>query len=62
MSFPTIYIADNLKDWPTAAEINGQYVYARPMGLQGRFLKLRLKLAWKVFTGQADVLVWRGGQ
>lgn len=31
---------------------------ARPLGLDGLFLGVRLKAAWLVFTGRADVVRW----
>lgn len=43
-----------------AAEIDGRYVPARPMGLFG--LHSRMRLAWAVFTGEADALIWPAGQ
>lgn len=39
-----------------------QWVPARPLGFQGLCLLTRLRRAWMVFTGQADVLVWEDGQ
>lgn len=40
----------------------GKWVSARPCGYMGLCLGMRLKRAWMVFTGHADVLVWEGGQ
>lgn len=37
-------------------EINGQWQPARPYGYFS--LRSRLRLAWLVFTGRADALVW----
>jgi hypothetical protein len=34
------------------------YVPARPMGFQGLCLRTRLRAAWLVFTGRADVVRW----
>ena len=42
------------------AQINGKWVPARPLGL-GTIVS-RLKLAWMVFTGKADAVVWPEGQ
>lgn len=39
---------------------NGMYVEARPLSIES--LKMRFLLAYKVFTGQADALVWVGDQ
>jgi hypothetical protein len=35
---------------------DGRYVFARPLGFYG--IARRFRLAWLVFTGKADVLVW----
>lgn len=48
--------AYQLKHWNCEKEILGKYTPARPEGRRG-FIR-RLKLAYKVFTGKADVLVW----
>jgi hypothetical protein len=37
---------------------NGCWVPARPLGLFS--FRSRLRLAWMVFTGRADALVWPG--
>lgn len=39
---------------------NGSYAEARPLAISS--LKMRFILAYKVFTGQADALVWHGDQ
>jgi len=49
--------AEAIKEWDCQAEINGKWTPARPIGLGG--IKHRFKMAWLVFTGQADVLTWR---
>ena len=36
------------------------WVPARPLGLPS--FPHRIKCAWLVFTGQADALIWDGGQ
>ena len=51
-----VIFADSLKKWNTDAEIDGKWVLARPLGLDGFFY--RLSKAWQVFTGKADVLTW----
>lgn len=51
-------------EWPTTRQkievFDGIYVetwvLARPEGLTS--IKWRFKMAWKVFTGKADVLIW----
>lgn len=42
------------------AYINDKWVPSRPMGLFS--IVSRIKLAWSVFTGKADALVWPEGQ
>jgi hypothetical protein len=53
-----IYNADDLKDWPVAAMIDGKYVAARP--ISGGFIFSRIKAAWLVLIGKADALIWTG--
>ena len=61
---PQVYFADDLKDWSvsTAAqhpERGEVYVAARPMCASwNKTLTHRLRMAWDVFTGKADVLRW----
>jgi hypothetical protein len=38
----------------------GVWIPARPLGFYS--IHSRLKLAWMVFTGKADALLWPGGQ
>ena len=65
MNTPKIYFADDLDDYKsTQAEITREdssvvWCMARPIGLQGTFILKRVKAAWLVFTGRADVLRWR---
>ena len=39
---------------------DGRYVPSRPCGYYS--LGSRLSIAWKVFTGKADAVVWSDGQ
>lgn len=39
-------------------DLNGKWLPARPEGMFS--IKSRLRLAWEVFTGKADVLRWPG--
>lgn len=41
---------------------DGRWVACRPEGWQGLCLRHRVKAAWLVFTGRADVLTWEGQQ
>lgn len=64
MRTPSIHFADDLKGWSEQTEDkkNGRWVCARPMGHDGLCLSWRFRLAWRVFTGKADVLAWKAGQ
>jgi hypothetical protein len=44
----------------TAVEIDGMWMPARPLGYYS--MSNRINLAWMVFTGRADALVWPGKQ
>ena len=51
-------IVKNGQYWPKAGLPDGRIVLARPESGHFRFQKL--KAAWMVFTGKADVLKWTG--
>lgn len=55
---PNLFLADQLRDWGVATEIDGRWVAARPLGYQGWMPLHRLRLAWGVFTGRYDALRW----
>jgi hypothetical protein len=61
---PQLFQADDIRDSETQTQITRQgascWTASRPLSLPS--LRTRLSLAWKVFTGQADALVWRGDQ
>ena len=58
---PTLYEYHYIGHYSgTMACINGRWVAARSIGLFS--LRNRLRLAWMVFTGKADALVWPEGQ
>jgi len=58
---PNFFIADALKHWDSDTQLkSGAWVCARPLGRPGFNLKIRIKAAWLVFTGRADVLKWGG--
>lgn len=44
----------------TMTEIDNKWLPARPLGYYS--LRSRLRLAYMVFTGKADALLWPGGQ
>ena len=48
--------AYQLKHWDTEVETVDGWKACRPEGRTG--INRRLKMAWKVFIGKADVLVW----
>jgi hypothetical protein len=47
----------HIRNGPTV-ELNGVWQPARPFGFYS--LRERFRLAWMVFTGQADALRWPG--
>ena len=56
---PSVFSASSIRSWDCACEVTpGVWKPARPIGLLGLFLIKRLKAAWLVFSGKADVLVW----
>ena len=59
MNCPNLFNSDELTHWSNQKEISpDNWVAARPLGLQGLFLVHRLRLAWRVFKGQYDVVKW----
>ena len=61
---PSAYTFESLAkaaDGTTAMSPDGKLWYpARPEGLHS--IRSRLRLAWEVFTGRADVIRWPGNQ
>ena len=55
---PTVYSIKTLKEWDCDLLCDGEWVPARPMGLQGLFLRKRITIAWKVFKGEYDAVKW----
>jgi len=59
-------VEDLRKDWPETAFHDDfantqERVLARPQApYAAHGLRARARLAWRVFTGRADALVWRG--
>lgn len=51
---------EELQDWNIDVKIDDVYVPARPIGYLD-FIS-RLKIAWMVFTGKADALIWPKNQ
>lgn len=50
--------ADEIKHWSLTRDTTQGEKLARAEGLGG--FKRRCKAAWMVFTGKADVLMWKG--
>jgi hypothetical protein len=50
--------ADQIKHWDCQTETPRGWKLARPIGIGG--FRRRIKAAWMVFTGKADVLRWKG--
>lgn len=53
------YTADQIKNWDTAVETNHhEWIPARPENHKNEGIRYRLRLAWRVFIGEYDVLDW----
>lgn len=57
MKDSNVFTAEQIKDWDCQKETVDGWKLARPLGYPGG-IRRRLRLAWKVFTGKADVLIW----
>ena len=61
---PTKYtlaeLMDEVKKGTNISHDGDRWVPARPEGYFSPYR--RLKYAWKVFTGKADIVIWPGGQ
>ncbi len=56
---PTVYGPTDIQTWDCDKELEpGLWVPARPCGPYLLSLWQRLKVAWRVFTGQLDALDW----
>jgi len=58
---PKVYAPVVFTEWETDQQhpITGQWIPARPYNPSGlRYLVKRLRIAWKVFTGEYDALDW----
>jgi len=63
MATPTIYTPETLKATTEGVQCglpDGRWVACRPESWGGIALCKRLRCAWMVFTGRADVLTWTG--
>lgn len=59
MKTPRWYSADEIKHWEVQCQdVNGFWKCARPMSYPGLNIVKRFKMAWWVFTGKGDVLMW----
>lgn len=59
MRVPNLTNADSILNQNIKVEINGKWYVAKPMGFYGICLKRRLYLAWNVFIGKYDVLIYQ---
>ncbi|MEX3983912.1 hypothetical protein AB4Y45_33545 [Paraburkholderia sp. EG287A] len=64
---PQVFFSDSLHgDWPLTAfhddfaRTQERALMRPPAPQESRGLRARARLAWRVFTGKADALVWRG--
>ena len=56
---PLVYSAVELKQWDSGELAEGKYIPARPCGFSGlRYMGMRFRIAWRVFTGRYDALSW----
>lgn len=64
MNTPTFYTPEQIRSERMCCVAvglkDGRWVAARPLGWSGLCLRQRLRAAWLVFTGRADVLQWTG--
>lgn len=61
MKHPSLLSANDFRHLKNnTVEINGKWLPARPKGYPSVFS--RIHLAWMVFTGKADAVVWPGNQ
>jgi hypothetical protein len=52
------HLIEHIETGPTTISPSGRFVPARPYGFYS--LGNRFRLAWMVFTGKADALLWPG--
>ena len=57
---PQVVRVDDVRRWLEVAQIDDEWVPARPLGLFT--IPNRLRCAWLVFTGACDALRWQKGQ
>lgn len=65
MNTPTVYTPASVVQCASENQAglpDGRWVALRPLGWQGISLRHRIRCAWLVFTGRADVLRWEGDQ
>ena len=56
MKVPNIYIANTINE--NQQLTNEKWIPAKCVNLEGFYIAQRFKLAWMVFTGKADLIVW----
>jgi hypothetical protein len=59
MRQPEVYSAEAIKSWPNSMEMpSGKWVPCRPLGHNLYSFRYRIRIAWYVFTGRYDALIW----
>lgn len=53
---PCLLSAEAIKNWSIQREIDGRYYLNRPLTIDT--VQTRIRLAWGVFTGKYDAVVW----
>jgi hypothetical protein len=53
-----MFTAEQIKHWDCETDTVHGWKLARPIGRGG--IVRRLRMAWVVFTGKGDVLMWHG--
>jgi hypothetical protein len=59
MRQPVTYTASEIVNWPNAEKVDLKWRPSRPCGYTNyREWRVRLRIAWRVFTGRYDALNW----
>lgn len=59
MRAPNKFTVEEIKQYHVKCEVqHDTWVYARPLGYSSIFR--RLKYTWLVFSGKADIIIWKG--
>ena len=62
MRVPQVFTASEIANWTVSEEVApGKWRPARACSFEGlRHFRVRIKIAWHVFTGKYDALNWQG--